>query len=91
MGCRKKRSIIMKTSSSNRIPRIAVSKPASDGLLWTTILRRLSGIAVDQFASWHDRAKQRRQLSELDDRLLADIGVTRIDACQESSKPFWQA
>lgn len=80
----------MKTSSYSRVPGITVSKPASDGLSWVATLRRWSGIAADQFAGWQERAKQRRQLGELDDRLLTDIGVSRIDACQESAKPFWQ-
>ncbi|MEM9473044.1 MAG: DUF1127 domain-containing protein [Pseudomonadota bacterium] len=42
-------------------------------------------------AHWHERARQRRQLGELDDRLLSDIGLRRIDASRESSKHFWQA
>jgi uncharacterized protein YjiS (DUF1127 family) len=81
----------MKTSSCSRIPSIPVSKPASDTLLWTATLRRWSGAAFDKMAQWHDRMTQRRQLKDLDDRLLADIGVNRIDACNESAKPFWQA
>ena len=40
---------------------------------------------------WRDRARQRRRLLELDDRLLSDIGVTRSDAVRESDKPFWEA
>ena len=38
---------------------------------------------------WRERARQRRALSQLDDRLLADIGVTRADAERECAKPFW--
>jgi uncharacterized protein YjiS (DUF1127 family) len=34
--------------------------------------------------------RQRRELLDLDDRLLADIGVTRCDAQHEGSKWFWQ-
>ncbi|MBF0286729.1 MAG: DUF1127 domain-containing protein [SAR324 cluster bacterium] len=36
------------------------------------------------------RAQQRRQLIELDDQQLKDIGVTRVDALQEYQKHFWQ-
>ena len=39
---------------------------------------------------WHERARQRRRLLELDDRMLKDIGVSRADAVREASKPFWQ-
>ena len=37
--------------------------------------------------TWHRRARVRRQLSILDDRILADIGLSRIDV----TKRFWQA
>ena len=81
----------MKTSSYSRLPRTSVSTPASDTLLRTATVRRWSGVAFDKMAQWQDRATQRRQLTELDDRQLADIGVTRIDAGHESAKPFWKA
>jgi len=36
------------------------------------------------------RARQTRQmLGEMDDRMLADIGVGRGDALVESSRPMW--
>ncbi len=40
---------------------------------------------------WHQRARQRRQLAELSDRQLADIGISRAEACAEAQRPFWQA
>jgi uncharacterized protein YjiS (DUF1127 family) len=36
------------------------------------------------------RARQRRALAELDDRLLRDIGITAYDAAHEAGKPFWR-
>ncbi len=39
---------------------------------------------------WYDRARQRRRLAQLDDRLLSDIGVDRATAMEEVSKPFWR-
>jgi len=36
------------------------------------------------------RRRTRRTLSELDDRQLADVGLTRRQALLESAKPFWQ-
>lgn len=44
----------------------------------------------DQLFTWLDRARQRRHLGELDDRLLRDIGLSRSDVDQEISRPFWQ-
>lgn len=34
---------------------------------------------------------QRRALVRLDDRLLADIGLTRAQALAEADRPFWDA
>lgn len=39
---------------------------------------------------WHERARQRRHLMELDDHLLKDIGLTRGDVYRESHRPFWK-
>lgn len=33
--------------------------------------------------------RQRRALSRLDDRALADIGLTREQANQEATRPIW--
>jgi uncharacterized protein YjiS (DUF1127 family) len=43
-----------------------------------------------RLALWHDRSCQRRQLAQLDERLLADIGKSREEARQECGKPFWR-
>ena len=40
---------------------------------------------------WQRRINDRRQLAELDDGLLKDIGVSRAEAEAESWKPFWKA
>lgn len=39
---------------------------------------------------WSDRWRQREALDLLDDRLLKDVGLSRIDADQEVRKSFWQ-
>ena len=39
---------------------------------------------------WFQRARQRRQLAQLTDRELRDIGVTRVEAQAEAAKAFWQ-
>lgn len=40
--------------------------------------------------SWTERQRQRQALAALDDRLLADIGVTRYEVAREVAKPFWR-
>ena len=39
---------------------------------------------------WRRRAKESEQLSELSDRALRDLGVSRSEAWREARKPFWQ-
>jgi uncharacterized protein YjiS (DUF1127 family) len=44
---------------------------------------------VKQYRLFTARARQRRQLSQMPDYLLKDIGISRADAMQEADKPFW--
>lgn len=41
--------------------------------------------------TWQARANDRRHLTDMDSRILADIGLSRADALKEASKPFWRA
>ncbi len=41
-------------------------------------------------ATWASRSKDRRQLAELSDRMLTDIGLTRVEVAIEANKYFWQ-
>ncbi len=43
----------------------------------------------DLIWQWHERARQRRALRALDDRLLSDIGIGRAEAEEEARRPFW--
>jgi len=64
-----------------RQPRVAAvsgDKPAG-------LRRRM----VEQVAVWRSRSRQLYALSRLDDRLLADIGLTREAQMVECSKLFW--
>ncbi|UTW51546.1 DUF1127 domain-containing protein [bacterium SCSIO 12827] len=38
---------------------------------------------------WQKRYEMRRRLAELDNRMLADVGLTRADIHRETEKPFW--
>ena len=49
---------------------------------------RIAGL-VDLLLSWQERARQRTSLAEMDDRMLADIGLSRADAEREAARPFW--
>ena len=52
--------------------------------------RGLLARAVDVVLGWAERARQRRHLARLDDRLLRDIGVSRVEVEAEISRPFWR-
>lgn len=45
---------------------------------------------VETLRVWQRRSTWRTRLSELDDRLLQDIGITRAEAMREIRKPFWR-
>lgn len=45
--------------------------------------------AMSVLLSWGDRGRQRHALTELDEHLLRDIGLTRYQARIEALKPFW--
>lgn len=60
-----------------------VARRSGPPTIW---LARLAAL----LALWHQRARQRSRLAELDDRLLEDIGKTRKQAIVEAGKPFWQ-
>jgi uncharacterized protein YjiS (DUF1127 family) len=45
---------------------------------------------VTLMQSWGVHAQERRMLLQLDERMLKDIGITRVDATREAMKPFWR-
>jgi len=52
-------------------------------------VRRVVVIFLNKLVTWQERAEQRHALSELNDRMLKDIGVSAADAYKETRKPFW--
>lgn len=45
---------------------------------------------LDKVIFWHERARQRRTLLQLEDHLIADMGLDRAEVQQEARKPFWR-
>ncbi|MES9965026.1 MAG: DUF1127 domain-containing protein [Candidatus Sedimenticola sp. 20ELBAFRAG] len=39
---------------------------------------------------WSNRYRQRQLLRQLEDHILKDIGLSRVDAEAEAMKPFWR-
>ena len=52
--------------------------------LWED-LKALAALAV----VWQKRARERHRLASLDDRMLRDVGLSRVDTEREWRKPFW--
>ena len=48
------------------------------------------GALVSAFQEWQERYRTRRDLMRLSDYQLKDIGLNRLDAEEEFSKPFWR-
>ncbi|MEQ8964423.1 MAG: DUF1127 domain-containing protein [Azospirillaceae bacterium] len=62
------------------------TSPAGGGARRSPLLGRV----LDRLACWQGRARMRRALGELDDRMLRDVGLTRLDVRAEAAKPFWR-
>jgi uncharacterized protein YjiS (DUF1127 family) len=67
---------LFSTRMANATPSGSVSSYLSRACLW--------------LAGCSERHRQRMMLRTLDDRLLADIGLTRADVSSESAKWPWQ-
>ena len=64
---------------------IPASKPFA-GLEW---LWQRPSVWLAKFSHGRERRHQRRQLLELDDYMLADIGLSREQAAEEACKSSW--
>ena len=64
-----------------------VASPAVSSLS-SSILRLAAG-AARSVAAWAERRRQLRALSDLDDHLLRDIGLSHDDVEHACSRPFW--
>jgi uncharacterized protein YjiS (DUF1127 family) len=70
--------------SDNVVQQTAVSV-AHGKLVVTNIGNRL----LDLYFQWQQRRHSREALAQMSDHMLKDIGISRYDAVNESSKPFW--
>ena len=60
---------------------------------WHASPHRLSGFLRRVRATlgeWRRRRNGRLELARFDERMLRDIGLTRVDADYEINKPFWR-
>ncbi|MBV8835148.1 MAG: DUF1127 domain-containing protein [Alphaproteobacteria bacterium] len=62
-------------------------RPARDAG-YHPIPRLVAGVRL--VAQWIERVRQRQALATLDEVMLRDIGITRVEAARECEKPFWR-
>jgi uncharacterized protein YjiS (DUF1127 family) len=53
-------------------------------------LRAIGQRVATTLAVWAARKSSRRELAEMSDYELRDVGLTRADVWREVSKPFWR-
>ncbi|MBB4285487.1 DUF1127 domain-containing protein [Roseospira goensis] len=75
------------------IPRVAPPNtarlPAAVAAARHRAMRTFVQTVTHQVTVWRRRACTRRQLRNMDERLLRDIGLSRELARDEGDKPFW--
>lgn len=47
--------------------------------------------ALETLRVWHDRWVERRELLQIEERILRDCGIHRADLERIARKPFWRA
>lgn len=61
------------------------------GVLSEHPAREAGGLSLPaQMLGWWQRAQQRRQLAEMEDWQLRDLGISREMADREAARPFWE-
>ena len=64
--------------------------PAADKVLNLPRTRFSQKTLFIQVKLWMARSQQRKQLARLDEKMLKDIGITRVEVLAEVKKPFWK-
>jgi len=70
------------------------ARPFASGDFASGLLSAFTGVFTGPLRTvteWQRRARERDHMRHLDDRLLRDMGLRRIDAMTEANKPFWEA
>ncbi|MBT0964035.1 DUF1127 domain-containing protein [Denitromonas iodatirespirans] len=56
-----------------------------------TVLQQALRAARITLKTWIKRSRDRRDLREMEEHLLRDVGISRGQANFEGNKPFWRA
>ena len=69
---------------------ITIGRPLSLSEIWRRYANRIVIPGGSRLSEWRKRARSRRELMQLSDFDLQDIGCTRGDAIGEAAKTFWR-
>ena len=67
---------------------IAGFRPRAGGVSWNRARRGVQRFLA-RIADWQERERERHSFARLDDRLLADIGLSREQQSRECTMTFW--
>jgi uncharacterized protein YjiS (DUF1127 family) len=70
------------TRAAHMLPRTETANPQT-----TNLMRSLLGM----LATWSYRHAERRAMRQIDDHLLRDIGLNRVQVEAMAARPFWRA
>ena len=56
-----------------------------------SVVRRGLARLGQRLLAWHDRARERRELTELSDDMLRDLGIPPAEARRQAARPFWRS
>jgi len=79
----------MKTKDHGTINDVAMSRVNDNMFANTMSLIQTIKRIYTKISDWREVYRQRRELRELSDHLLKDIGISRSDAMREASRAFW--
>ncbi|MDN3516514.1 hypothetical protein QWY84_02720 [Aquisalimonas lutea] len=83
------KAMITNTQQSVRENRILSASPDGTSRHPPRPLRIITR-AADAFHRMRRRARLRRDLERIDDRIARDIGIPRYELEREAAKPFWR-
>jgi|APSaa5957512622_1039677.scaffolds.fasta_scaffold61526_1 uncharacterized protein YjiS (DUF1127 family) len=69
---------------------ITMKQPALVSIKFYGLVRIIDEVA-ETLQIWKERAEQRRQLRNLNERMMQDIGITRAVVITECNKNIWEA
>ena len=67
-----------------------MKQPALVSIKFYGLVRIIDEVA-ETLQIWKERAEQRRQLRNLNERMMQDIGITRAVVITECNKNIWEA